>query len=137
MHIHTPEATTLEDDDSVYFCSLIIGSLDAETKTEALVRLLIQSKQCKMKLTCKSDTGPQGNAIHIATYKDLHSRSQCNECGILVNIQPSNIKITAYVDHKVTLYRVCTLKLTFGILTRSVTFYVVKATDPIIIGFCA
>jgi len=63
-HIPTLD-TTSEEEENLYFPVLIIGSIDVDNKeTQVLTKLFLQSKQCR-KLTCKLDTGAQGNALPI------------------------------------------------------------------------
>ena len=136
--VHTLENTEDGDNqDDLYFRDLEINTLaedGGEGSTQALVQLTLQSSQCARKLTCKLDTGVEGNVIPLATYKMMLPRAKFNQDGTPKDLRTSNMRITAYGGHTVTQYGKCELHVAHQGKPRPYTFHVVKSSGPIILG---
>ena len=104
MHqdVHALEGGHDADVSDLYFHQLEINTLGEATDntgTQALVQLTVKSTQCTKQLTCKIDTGAEGNVIPLATYKHVSPHSDLNQDGIPTGLKPSNMRITAYGGH--------------------------------------
>ena len=139
MHqdVHALESGPDADVSEIYFHQLEINTLGEDTdntSTQALVQLTVKSTQCTKQLTCKIDTGAEGNVIPLATYKHVSPYSDLNQDGIPTDLNPSNMRVTAYGGHTVMQYGTGKLSLTHRGTSELSTFHVVKSGGPAIIG---
>ena len=121
----------------LYFDQLEINTLETAGNTEgtqALVQLKCQSPQCTNQLICKLDTGAEENVIPLTTYKTMSPHCHVTQDGIPTNLNPSNMRITAYGGNVVTHYGTCRLQVTHRNESVMSAFHVVKSNGPTIIG---
>ena len=123
------------DEDNLYFEALHIGSTTSDSQTEIVTMLKVQSRQKIKRIRCKLDTGAQGNAMPLEIYKLLHPKSRCDEFGVPIDLPKPSTRITAYGGNEVVTYGTCKLKLHAKGEVVMETFHVVKASDPVIIGY--
>ena len=98
------------------------------------MQLKFQSPQCTHQLICKLDTGAEGIVIPLTTYKTMSPHCHVTQDGIPTNLNPSNMRITAYGGNVVTHYGTCKLQVTHRNESVMSTFHVVKSIVPTIIG---
>jgi hypothetical protein len=122
------------DEENLYFEALHIGSINS-AESEIVTLLKVQSKQKVRRLRCKLATGAQGNAMPLEIYKLLHPNSRCDEFGVPIDLPKPSTRITAYGGHEVITYGTCKLKLYAKGQSSTETFHIVKACDPVIIGY--
>ena len=141
VHTLNAQEFTDSDDDNLYFNELRIHALNQanynECENEIVTKLAIQSKHCRKRLSCKLDTGAQGNAMSLETYKLLHPHSKCDEFGLPIGINKSKVKIVAYGNNQIKTYGVCTLRIQVKNRFHLDTFHIVNVPGPIIIGYPA
>ena len=119
-----------------YFDQLGINTLGTAGYTEGtqeLVQLKFQSPTCTNQLICKLEAGAEGNVIPLTTYKTMSPHCHVTRDGIPTNLNPSNMRITAYGGSVVTHYGTCTLQVTHRNESVMSTFHV-KSNGHIIIG---
>ena len=121
-----------DNQSELYFDQLVETACNAEG-TQALVQLTFQSPQCTNQLICKLDTGAEGNVIPLTTYKKMSPHCHVTQYGIPTNLNPSNMRITAYGGNIVTHYGTCKLQVTHRNESVMSTFHVVKSNGPTII----
>jgi len=86
-----------DTDSALYFDMIEIHTVEHDKYgTQALVNLLVASNHKKLNLTCKLDTGAEGNIIPLATYKLIAPDSDFDRNGVPCHLQPSSTRITAY-----------------------------------------
>ena len=129
------EMTTEEDhtEEPLYFNTLEIAHLASDELTQAMVEVGVQTKgdACKKKLTCKIDTGAEGNVLPVALYRRIVNKSDADE---LTELQKSKTVIKAYGGSTIPQYGTCKLTLTHAQQTVESLFHVVKCSGPAILG---
>ena len=134
--VHSLQTESEEDDGNLYFHSLHIGQLNCKTvKSEIITKLNLQSRHSVRNIKCKLDTGAQGNAMPLETYKLFHPKSKCDEFGIPVDLPKPKSRITAYGGHEIVNYGTGSLRIHFKGQTYIEIFHIVQATGPVIIGY--
>ena len=125
-----PEASV---PDQLYFHTLSVNQV-TKSDTQAFLEVEVVSDHCKKPLSCKVDTGAEGNVISLITYKSLFPSSSCNSGGIPTSLAPSSTIITAFGGHAVGHYGTCVLKLAHGGSCKPYPFHVVDTDGPTILG---
>ena len=117
----------------LYFDSLSINSVHYKN-TQALVDIQVDSGQATRNITCKIDTGAEGNVIPVDLYTQLHPHSLYNSSGHPVDLTPSSTNITAFGGHVIEQYGTCLLKLSHNGIGNKYPFHVVNTSGPTILG---
>ena len=124
-----------DTDSALYFDMIEIHTVEHDKRdTQALVNLTVASTYKSLNLTCKLDTGAEGNIISLATYKLIAPDSDFDRNGIPCRLQPSSTRITAYGGTRILQYGTCELMLNHRGKRQSATFFVVQTNGPLIIG---
>ena len=118
----------------LYFDSLSINSVHHKN-TQALVDIQVDSGQATRNITCKIDTGAEGNVIPVDLYTQLHPHSLYNSSGHPVDLTPSSTNITAFGGHVIEQYGTCLLKLSHNGIGKKYPFHVVNTSGPTILGY--
>ena len=116
-----------QDDPALYFDVVEIHELGHKTCTA-------ESEYKTANLTCKIDTGAEGNVMPLATYKTLVPASDFDRSDIPQHLKPSTTRIVAYGGTKIPLYGTCELTLSHHNMSEKTTFYVVQTDGSVIIG---
>ena len=93
----------------------------------------MDSGQATRNITCKIDTGAEGNAIPVDLYTQLHPHSLYNSSGHPVDLTPSSTNITAFGGHVIEQYGTCLLKLSHNSIGNKYPFHVVNTSGPTIL----
>ena len=88
----------------------------------------MDSGQATRNMTCKIDTGAEGNVIPLDLYTTLYPHSLCNSSGHPVDLIPSSTNITAFGGHVIEQYGTCLLKLSHNHVSNEYPFHVVKTS---------
>ena len=124
-----------DTDSALYFDTIEVHTMEHDKRdTQALVNLTVASNHKALNLTCKLDTGAEGNIISLATYKLLAPDTDFDRNGIPCHLQRSNTRITAYGGSRIPQYGTCELMLDHRGKKQSATFFVVQSNAPLIIG---
>ena len=118
----------------LYFNTLTINAIDQHKDTQALIQLPVRSAWNERKLTCKIDTGAEGNIIPLTEYKRLGPDMENGGNKVPLDLMPSDTRITAFGGSTVIQYGTCSLTLRHRDTTETSTFYVVKSDGPLILG---
>lgn len=72
-----------DTDSALYFDTIEVHTVEQDKRdTQALIDLMVTSNHKTLNLTCKLDTGAEGNIISLATYKLIASDSDFDKNGI-------------------------------------------------------
>ena len=114
-------------DNTLFFDTLHVGNLDVgEEDTEAIVEIMAEAKHGKcVVLTCKLDTGAQGDVIPVKMFKRLLPDTYLKKC---------DSSITAFGGHVITPAGMCALALQHRGTLHTTNFYVVEYNGPVILG---
>ena len=130
--ITAEQETTEEDEKSLYFGSLEIAQLESKEMTEALIDIEVKhsTSTASSIITCKIDTGAEGNVLPIALYRKIAQQpSNENLC-----LQNSDTVIRAYGGTTIPQYGTCQLLVSHNSKSELSTFHVVKCEGPAILG---
>ena len=133
--VHTLEKVepTEQAGNQLYFDTIVVNQI-SQTKTQALVNMQIDSGQLTRELSCKIDTGAEGNILPIDAYMQLYPNTPLDQDGQPQGLKPSTSKITAFGGHVIKQYGTCLLTLTHRDVTNKCAFHVVDTKGPIILG---
>ena len=135
VHAITEQA---EDDDieyeTLHFGSIQVDNVGTSTLTQALTTLQLESSETVKSVTCKLDTGAEGNVMPVAKYKDMFPNNRLDSSGKPTGLQASGTTITGYGGNVLKQYGLCNMKVKSNGKTADCTFYVVEADGHVILG---
>ena len=90
-----------------------------------------------VELTCKLDTGAEGNVLPLSEYLKLIPEAKKKRNGAPQGLKPSTTRITAFGGSIVKQLGTCMLTLRHRHKVSKQEFYVVELDAPVIIGLPA
>jgi hypothetical protein len=135
QRVHDLTTAHNDEDDTeqtLYFGSLEIAHLSSKEMTQALVDVEVKrtASTSSSLITCKIDTGAEGNVLPVSLYRKIVPQQDDELSGL----QKSDTIIKAYGGSTIPQYGTCRLIVSYASHEETSTFHVVKCDGPAILG---
>ena len=94
----------------MYFDTICIHSTE-QRETQALVELAVTSARCQHQITCKADTGAEGNVMPVNAYRSLMPLDNNGDHGTHGDLPPWQVCITSFGGSVLKQCRKCKLHI--------------------------